>query len=118
MQGNTGNSTLTDSDQLRIREAVQGLSASKDGRGIGDLVDAHTIDCWVREYLAAHQDGPQKDLAFRFGVGAEGRLAGQSFVEAEPELRSEWSSERARQPWDAVRDAVWAGFDRARDRRM
>ena len=51
------------------------------------------------------------------GVAAEGRYAGQSFVDCEPELRSEWSSEKNRAPWDAVRDAVWAGFDRARDRR-
>ena len=56
--------------------------------------------------------------AFHFGVRAEGRYAAQSFVEAEPELRSEWSSERGRLPWDGVREAVWAGFDRARERRV
>src|SRR5581483_3176483 len=107
--------------QLPLVEAAAGLSGSKDGKGIGDLVDVATVDGWVQEYLAGRVDGVDAEamnVAFRFGVRAEGRYAGQSFVDAEPELRSEWSSERGRLPWDGVRDAVWAGFDGARDRRM
>src|SRR5207248_5537289 len=102
-----------------VVEAAAGVAGSKDGKGIGDLVDSATVDGWVRDYLTARGDGSDAEAitaAFRFGVRAEGRYAGQSFVEAEPELRSEWSSERGRLPWDGMRDAVWAGFDRARDR--
>jgi hypothetical protein len=107
-------------DKLPVLQAVQGLGATKDGHGIGDLVDAVTLDGWVRDYLAARPDAGDAalDLAFRFGVHAESRHAGRSFAEAEPELRSEWSSEKNRAAWDAVRDAVYAGFDRARDRRV
>ena len=75
-------------------------------------------DGWVREFLGTRSDGEGLSIAFRFGVRSEGRYAGQSFVEAEPAVRSEWSSERGRLPWEYVRDAVWAGFDRARDRRV
>lgn len=108
-------------DRLPIMEAAAGLSDSKDGKGIGDLVDRTIIAGWVREYLAARGDGADAESltgAFSFGVRAESRYAGQSFFEAEPELRSEWSSERGRLPWEGIREAVWAGFDRARDRRV
>ena len=103
---------------LPLAHTAQGLAGSKDGKGIGDLVDDEMVDGWVREYLGGRSDGMGLAIAFRFGVKAEGRYAGQSFVEAEPGLRSEWSSERGRLPWESVRDAVWAGFDRARDRRI
>jgi hypothetical protein len=80
-------------------------------------VDNETLGDWVRDYLAGRTDREDLTVAFCFGATSEGRYAGLSFVEAEPELRSEWSSEKGRAPWDGVRDAVWAGFDRARDRR-
>jgi hypothetical protein len=105
-------------EQLPILQVEQGLVGGKDGKGIGHLADEHTIDGWVLAYLGERDGGEILEPAFRYGVEAEGRYAGQSFVEAEPMLRSEWSSERDRQPWDVVRDAVWAGFDRARDRRV
>jgi hypothetical protein len=107
-------------NQLPILQAAQGLAGSKDGKGIGDLADNVTIDGWVHDYLAGEGDPADRKrmgFAFRFGVHADGRYAGHSFMETEPELRSEWSSEKGRLPWDEVRDAVWAGFDRARDRR-
>lgn len=103
-------------DTLPVLDAARGLTGSKDGRGIGELADAATVDAWATDYLAGRSDAGA-GAAFRFGVAAEARYAGQSFVEAEPGLRSEWSSEKNRAPWDDVRDAVWAGFDRARDRR-
>jgi hypothetical protein len=103
---------------LPLRQAAAGLPGSKDGKGIGDIVDHATVDAWVTEYLAGKSDGRGLAIAFRFGVQAEARYAGKSFVEAEPAIRSEWSSERGRLPWESVRDAVWAGFDRARDRRV
>jgi hypothetical protein len=103
---------------LQLAQTDQGLTGSKDGKGIGDLVDEETVDAWVREYVGGRSDGMGLAIAFRFGVKAEGRYAGRSFVEAEAGLRSEWSSERGRLPWESVRDAVWAGFDRARDRRI
>jgi hypothetical protein len=105
-------------DQLPFLQVDQGLVGGKDGKGIGHLVDADTIDVWVHAYLGERDGNAVLESAYRYGVEAEGRYAGQSFVEAEPMLRSEWSSERDRQPWDIVRDAVWAGFDRARDRRV
>ena len=117
MTPNTEQETAT-LDQLPILQVEQGLVGGKDGKGIGHLVDAQTIDGWVRAYLGERAGNAVLEIAFRFGVEAEGRYAGQSFAEAEPMLRSEWSSERDRQPWDSVRDAVWAGFDRARDRRV
>jgi hypothetical protein len=103
---------------LPISHVVAGLPGSKDGTGIGDIVDPTTVDGWVREYLAGKSDGKGLGIAFRYGVRSEGRFPGQSFVEAEPTVRSEWSSERGRLPWESVRDAVWAGFDRARTRRV
>ncbi len=106
--------------QLPIFEAAQGLGASKDGKGLGDLAHPEMVDSWARDYLTGQGDPTDRmglAAAFRFGVRADGRYAGQSFVETESQLRSEWSSEKGRAPWDAVRDAVWAGFDRARDRR-
>jgi hypothetical protein len=111
------------SNELPILEVSGGVSGSKDGRGIGDLVDGRTIEVWVREYLLNR--GTPSDVdelcllkAFRFGVRNEGRYAGQSFIDAEPEIRSEWCSERDHPPWDSVRDAIWAGFDRGRDRKL
>ena len=105
-------------DGLPVLQVVGGLAGSKDGKGVGDIVDPVTVDGWVREYLAGKSDGKGLAIAFRFGVRAEARHAGRSFVEAEPAVRAEWSCERGRLPWECVRDAVWAGFDRARDRRM
>jgi hypothetical protein len=110
--------TIDTHAELSILEAAAALPNSKDGRGIGEFVDAKMLESWVNDYLAGQSDETGRAIAFRFGVQAEGRFAGQSFVEAESELRSEWSSERVRLPWDGVRDAVWTGFDRARDRRM
>ena len=106
--------------QLPIFEAAQGLAASKDGKGIGDLAHPEIVESWARDYLTGQGELTDRVVlaaAFRFGVRADGRYAGQSFVETESQLRSEWSSEKGRPPWNAVRDAVWAGFDRARDRR-
>ena len=82
------------------------------------MVDPSTVDGWIAEYLGGRSDGKGLAIAFRFGVLSEARNPGRSFVEAEPSIRSEWSSERGRLPWDIVRDAIWAGFDRARDRRI
>ena len=108
-------------DTLPIRQVAGVLTGSKDGKGIGDLADETTVAEWVQTFLAGQsvdREAKESEAAFRFGVRAEGRFAGQSFVEAESELRSEWSSEKGQHiPWDRVRDAMWAGFDRARDRR-
>jgi hypothetical protein len=106
---------------LSVQHAAGVLPGSKDGKGIGDLADDATVAGWTENFLAGQSsdtDAKTQETAFRFGVRAEGRYAGQSFVEAESELRSEWSSEKGQStPWDRVRAAVWAGFDRARDRR-
>lgn len=110
----------TGPDKLPILEAAQALPVSKDGTGIGSLANDGVVDGWASEYLITKGDAPDRDAlleAFRFGVRADGWSAGQSFVDTEPQLRSEWSSQKNRIPWEAVRDAVWAGFDRARDRR-
>ena len=117
------NSAQTSDDRLSIAEVSSGVTGSKDGRGIGHLVDLPTIDGWVDQYQKSRTAENTADeltvkMAFQFGVQAEGRYAGKSFIEAEPELRSEWSCERGRLPWETVRDAVWAGFDRARDRTL
>lgn len=106
---------------LPYAEVSGGVNHTKGGKGIGDLVDAETIKAWVREYLLRRKDSQEIDeqmlvCAFQFGVRAEGRFGGQTFIDAEPLIRSEWSSERGNLPWEAVRDAVWAGFDRGRDR--
>jgi hypothetical protein len=114
-------SSQSSESRLAMAEVSQGVPGSKDGRGIGDLVDRKTIEEWANQYLAENNSRDESQLgvasavaAFQFGVQAESRLAGQSFIEAEPQIRSEWSSERNRLPWECVRDAVWAGFDRAR----
>jgi hypothetical protein len=108
---------------LAIVEVSGGVFHAKDGKGIGDLVDVKTIETWARDYINNRTDKAAIDeekhlAAFQFGVRTEGHFAGQSFIEAEPEIRSEWSSEKGRLPWDVVRDAVWSGFDRARDRTL
>jgi len=111
----------TQNQELPMMQAALGLIGSKDGKGIGDVADPETVAAWVRDYLAgqdASVDPIQTAAAFPFGVRAESRYAGQSFVEAEAEIRSEWSSEKNRKPWDTVREMVWAGFDRARDKRV
>ena len=113
MQNSTDNEP-----SLPMLEAAAALNGTKDGRGIGAFVDAETLGTWVAEYVNGRGGITHLEGAFRFGVEAEGRFAGQSFIEAEPEIRSEWSSERGRVPWDNVRDAVWAGFDRAREHRV
>jgi hypothetical protein len=110
--------THSDENALPILQAAAGLTSSKDGKGIGHIVDEATVDVWILDYLAGQSDGKGLGIAFRYGVQAEVRHVGLSFVEAEPEIRSEWSSERGKLPWESVRDAVWAGFDRARDRRV
>ncbi len=107
---------------LPIAEVSSGVSGS-DGRGIGHLVDLHTVEAWTTDYLRTRNPTPDVEtallkVAFLFGVRAEGLYAGQSFIEAEPVLRSEWSCERNRLPWESVRDAVWGGFDRARNRTL
>ncbi|MBA4064060.1 MAG: hypothetical protein C0501_10175 [Isosphaera sp.] len=112
-------SPVRDDDRLPMMQAVGGVPGSKDGKGIGELAGPDTVAGWVRDYLAGTDDADGRRAAgFRFGVGAEGRHAGRSFPEAEAEVRAEWASEKGRPPWEAVRDAVWAGFDRARDRRV
>jgi hypothetical protein len=108
---------------LPIVEVSGGVRHSKDGKGIGDLVDVETIDAWVGEYLSnrkitSNEDREVLAAAFQFGVRNEGPHAGQSFIEAEPEIRADWSSERGHVSWESVRDAIWAGFDRARDRTL
>jgi hypothetical protein len=110
-------------DQLPILEVSGGVSGSKDGTGIGHLVDGKTMEEWVREYISNRTDTNtieegQLETAFHFGVRMEGRFAGQSFIEAEPEIRSQWTSERGRLPWESVREPIWAGFDRGRDRKL
>lgn len=110
----------TGPEKLPILEAAQGLNGSKDGTGIGGIAADGVVDGWASEYLITKGDPTDRDAlldAFRFGVRADGWSAGQSFVDTEPKLRSEWSSQKNRLPWETVRDAVWAGFDRARDRR-
>jgi hypothetical protein len=125
MVASTLNASETVDNQLPIAEVSSGVHGSKDGKGIGDLVNMRTVRKWVQEYLKGRNDTVPPELgnaklvsAFLFGVRSEGRYAGQSFIVAEPEVRSEWSSEKERLPWEAVRDAVWAGFDRARDRTL
>jgi hypothetical protein len=105
-------------DRRPMLKADANLGAPKDGTGLGSIVDDATVDAWVVEYLQGRSDGRGLAIAFRYGVAAEGRRPGQSFLEAEPVIRSEWSSERGRLPWEIVRDAVWAGFDRARNRNV
>lgn len=107
-----------DTEGVRLLRAAADLAAPKDGTGLGEIVDSTTVDGWIVEYLAGNSDGKGLGIAFRYGVAAEGRCRGQAFVEAEPFIRSEWSSERGRLPWEIVRDAVWAGFDRARNRHL
>jgi hypothetical protein len=112
-----------DEHPLPIVEVSGGIPDSKGGAGIGNLVDAKTIAEWVSEYLGSRTRNREIDesklvLAFQFGVRTEGSYGGQSFIEAEPEIRAEWSCERGRLPWELVRDAVWGGFDRARDRTL
>ena len=107
-------------DKLPILQAAQALPVSKDGTGIGSLAADGVVDGWASEYLRTRGGPAEREAlaeAFRFGVRADGWSEGKSFIETEPQLRSEWSSQKNRLPWEAVRDAAWAGFDRARDRR-
>ena len=68
-------------DQLSVSQIVQGLPGSKDGKGIGDLVDPDTMDHWIHDYLAAcpaSGDAVMLGLAFQFGVVVEGRCVSRS----------------------------------------
>jgi hypothetical protein len=108
----------TNESTLSLLEAAAALPGAKDGSGIGQFLDSHTIDTWVKDYLGGRASANELEAPFRFGVLAEERFAGQSFVEAEAEIRSEWSAEVGQTPWADVRDAVWSGFDRAREHRV
>jgi len=110
-----------DDNQLPLLQAAQGMVDTKDGKGIGDLVNPNLLASWVHDFLIGRGDPLDQQgmaIAFRFGVKADGRYAGQSFVETESQLRADWAAEKCHIPWDKVREAVWAGFDRARDRRF
>lgn len=113
---------LSSVQDLPILEVSGGVVGGKDGTGIGQLVSAETVEGWVRDYLkqggSSGLDEAIVVAAFQHGVQSEFNCAGQTFVEAEPKIRAEWSSVRGQQPWEAVRDAVWAGFDRARNRNV
>ena len=116
-------SKLSEMDELPIMEVSRGIEGGKEGTGIGHLVDAATLKLWVNEYLHKLDsplgiDETLVEAAFQHGVQSESNKPGQSFIEAEPTIRSEWSCCRGQLPWEEVRDAVWAGFDRARDRNM
>jgi len=104
--------------ELPMLEAAAALPGAKDGSGIGQFVDEKTLQGWINDYRAGGKDANGQESAFQYGVEAEARFAGLSFMEAESELRSEWSAERGQVPWDTIRDAVWSGFDRARERRV
>jgi hypothetical protein len=110
--------TIENEPELPLLDAAAALPSAKDGSGIGQFVDMKTLQAWIKDYRAGGKDANGLEAAFRYGVEAEARFAGLSFVEAEPELRSEWSAECGRVPWDSIRDAVWSGFDRARERRV
>jgi hypothetical protein len=108
-------------DRLLILQVSGGVKDTRDVQGIGHLVDGATIDGWLRDYLSGRAEVTNEgelDYAYRFGVRVEPLYAGRTFVDAEPEIRSEWSCERNRCPWETVRDAIWAGFDRARNRNV
>jgi hypothetical protein len=110
--------TTENEPALPMLEAAATLTGAKDGRGIGQFVDTKTLRAWIEDYRTGGKDTTGLEAAFQYGVEAEARFAGLSFVEAEADIRSEWSSEKGRVPWDGVRDAVWSGFDRARERRV
>ena len=106
--------------ELPLHTVAGALSGTKDGKGVGDLVDEETVNEWTMSFLAgaeADSDDQSVEAAFRFGARMEGCFAPRSFVEAESDLRAEWAAGKGRVPWERVRSAVWAGFDRARDRR-
>ena len=77
-----------ETEELPVLQAARGLPGPKDGTGIGDLADRGTVTEWVNAFLTGRDEVDPTPLAtaFRFGVAAESRYAGQSFVEAEPEL--------------------------------
>ena len=55
--------------KLPMAQVVQGLPGSKDGKGIGDLVDDETVGGWVRDYLAGRgetTDAGGLEPAFRY----------------------------------------------------
>src|SRR5262245_27702703 len=104
-------------EKLPLLQALAGLSSPKDGRGIGELADAATVDAWVAEFLAGRSDGKGEAIAFRFGVSVESRFAGQSFGEAEAVISCQWSLARGWLRWERGRDAGGAGCDGAWNRR-
>lgn len=116
-------SRIGDVEGLPLLEVSSGVEGGKDGTGIGKLAAPEKIAAWAREYLQKVNTGRDIDeslilAAFQHGVQSEWSSPGQTFVEAEPSIRSEWSCVRGRLPWESVRDAVWAGFDRARNRNV
>ncbi len=113
--------THPDTEELPLRDVTAGVPALKGTDGLGDSVDPATLHAWTDEYLSERTYATTLEVlraAFQFGVHAESRYPAKAFVDAEPELRADWTSTNDQSVWDNVRDAVWAGFDRARDRRV
>src|SRR6476469_4971506 len=84
---NAMNEMVQNEPDLPILEAAAALPGAKDGSGIGQFVDEQTLRAWIEDYRAAGHDIEGLETAFEYGVQAEMRFAGLSFVEAEPDLR-------------------------------
>ena len=89
------NQVIENEPRLSMLEAAAAVSGGKNGQGIGQFVDRKTLQAWIEDFRASGKETRGLEPAFQYGVEAEARFAGISFVEAEPELRSEWSSDAA-----------------------
>ena len=62
------NGTITDDDALPILDSDVAIPGSKDGRGIGGVVDERRLDGWVKESLESYAIALGQEKAFKFGV--------------------------------------------------
>ena len=105
---------VTADEHLPLMHVSQGLSGSKDGKGIGELLDADTMETWVREYLTVQNSpanaAPLESASLRHPGGRAIRRSIVRGSGARTAFRMVIAAHHS--PWDGIRDAVWSGFDR------
>jgi hypothetical protein len=88
------------------------------GKGIGELIDPTTEDNWIREYLKDHPKLNDRAAdfthAYRFGLAARQRYAGQQFHAVADDLETDWYADPKRNglAWGEAQYAIRGGFER------
>jgi len=97
-----------------------GVAGGLGGKEVAEAIDPTAEDAyWSKEYKSRPYVKPGTPYAayrpaYQYGVAMQQKYAGQSFADAEAELRKGWNKARANSTlaWTHARDAVHDAFDR------